>query len=115
MVDRDGEALPMVRGRLLSTGKQAAMYPGELPSDPARLLSPARKGADRFSHTHHHDSVHGVPLLEGCSAIFECRNLRQHEEGDHLLFIGEVERCTHHADRAPLLYHSGHMHTRGLI
>ena len=48
MVDRDGEALPMVRGRLLSTGKQAAMYPGELPSDPARLLSPARKGADRW-------------------------------------------------------------------
>ncbi len=48
MVERDGEALPMVRGRLLSTGKQAAMYPGELPSDPARLLSPARKGADRW-------------------------------------------------------------------
>ena len=39
----------------------------------------ARKGVDRFAHTPHQDSAHGVPLLEGCSAIFECRNLRQHE------------------------------------
>ncbi len=75
----------------------------------------ARKGADRFSHTAHHDSVHGVPLLEGCAAVFECRNLRQHEEGDHMLFIGEVQRCEHHTDRTPLLYHAGHMHAHGLL
>ncbi|WP_151717873.1 YcjX family GTP-binding protein [Gemmobacter serpentinus] len=48
VVSRDGEDLPMVRGRLAATGKQAAMYPGELPQDPARLLSPARKGAERW-------------------------------------------------------------------
>ncbi|WP_040672210.1 YcjX family GTP-binding protein [Rhodobacter ferrooxidans] len=47
-VGRNGDALDCVRGRLLSTGKQAAMYPGELPSDPARLLSPAREGAERW-------------------------------------------------------------------
>ena len=47
-MERDGATLGLVRGRLMSTGKQAAMYPGELPSDPARLLSPARKGADRW-------------------------------------------------------------------
>lgn len=45
MLDRDGANLPAVRGRLLSNGKQALMYPGELPSDPARILSPARDGA----------------------------------------------------------------------
>lgn len=74
----------------------------------------ARKGADRFSQTAHHDSEHGVPLLEGCAAVFECRNLRQHEEGDHLLFIGEVERCEHHAGLSPLLYHAGHLHSHGI-
>ena len=42
---RDGSQLDAVRGRLLATGKQAAMYAGELPRDPARLLSPAREGA----------------------------------------------------------------------
>ncbi|MGV8949514.1 MAG: YcjX family protein [Cypionkella sp.] len=45
---RDGETVEAVRGRLLSTGKQAAMYPGELPRDPARLLSPAREGAQKW-------------------------------------------------------------------
>lgn len=73
----------------------------------------ARKGADRFSHTPHHNSEHGVPLLEGCAAVFECRHRNLHEEGDHLLFVAEVQRCEHHVDRAPLLYHAGHMHTHG--
>lgn len=45
---RDGVSLDAVRGRLLSTGKQAVMYPGQLPSDPARLLSPAREGAAQW-------------------------------------------------------------------
>jgi predicted YcjX-like family ATPase len=47
-VDRGGESLAAVRGRLLSTGKQAVMYPGLLPRDPSRVLSPAREGADRW-------------------------------------------------------------------
>ncbi len=46
MLSRDGEVLEAVRGRLLQTGKQATMYPGQLPSDPARLLAPARQGAE---------------------------------------------------------------------
>ena len=44
-VQRDGVSLPSVRGRLSSTGKQAVMYPGELPIDAARILAPARSGA----------------------------------------------------------------------
>ncbi|MDZ4136229.1 MAG: YcjX family protein [Paracoccaceae bacterium] len=48
VVQRDGESLDCVRGRLLSTGRQAAMYPGDLPQDPAQLLSPAREGAARW-------------------------------------------------------------------
>jgi predicted YcjX-like family ATPase len=47
-VDRDGESLAAVRGRLLSSGKQAVMYPGLLPRDPSRVLSPAREGAERW-------------------------------------------------------------------
>ncbi|MYM54915.1 YcjX family protein [Thalassovita mangrovi] len=44
----DGRQVDCVRGRLLDTGKQAAFYPGALPEDPARLLSPARKGAEKW-------------------------------------------------------------------
>ena len=43
--EHGGEVLDMVRGRLLSTGKQAAMYAGELPEDPGALIGPARAGA----------------------------------------------------------------------
>lgn len=45
---RDGITRDAVRGRLLATGKQALMYPGQLPEDPARLLAPAREGAARW-------------------------------------------------------------------
>ncbi len=47
-VRHDGRTLDCVRGRLLETGKQAAFYPGDLPEDPARLLTPARDGADKW-------------------------------------------------------------------
>ncbi len=47
-VARNGEVLPAVRGTLLATGKPALMYPGALPADPARLLSPAREGAETW-------------------------------------------------------------------
>ena len=74
----------------------------------------ARKGADRFAQTEFYNSAQGVPLLPDCMAIFECRNLRQLREGDHEIFIGQVEHCEHHGHRTPLLYHAGQMHTRGL-
>ncbi|TCP60876.1 hypothetical protein EV663_10750 [Rhodovulum bhavnagarense] len=44
----EGEDLACVRGTLLETGRQAALYPGELPQDPAVLLDPARAGADAW-------------------------------------------------------------------
>ena len=46
-LDHDGAPLDCVRGTLLN-GKQAAFYPGELPDDPARLLGPARAGAESW-------------------------------------------------------------------
>ncbi|MFC2968808.1 YcjX family GTP-binding protein [Acidimangrovimonas pyrenivorans] len=47
-VEHGGATLDCVKGRLAETGKVAAMYPGELPQDPTRLLSPARQGAERW-------------------------------------------------------------------
>jgi len=47
-IDHQGDALDVVRGRLLDTGKQAAFYPGALPDDPAHLLAPARDGAKKW-------------------------------------------------------------------
>lgn len=47
-LDHDGRTLDVVRGYLAETGKQAAFHPGDLPEDPAHLLTPARQGADRW-------------------------------------------------------------------
>ena len=44
-IPHEGQALDVVRGTLLDTGKPAAFYPGDLPDDPSKLLSPAREGA----------------------------------------------------------------------
>jgi predicted YcjX-like family ATPase len=41
-------AVPAVRGRMADTGRQVALYAGELPTDPLRLLSPARQGAEAW-------------------------------------------------------------------
>lgn len=46
-IDHDGATLDCVRGRT-SDGKQAAFYPGELPEDPSHILTPARKGAEKW-------------------------------------------------------------------
>jgi hypothetical protein len=42
---RDGGTLDVVRGRLLDGSRSVAFHPGELPDDPAHILSPAREGA----------------------------------------------------------------------
>lgn len=48
VVVHDGADLGVVRGRLLETGKQAAFYPGALPTDPSHLLAPAQQGAEAW-------------------------------------------------------------------
>ena len=47
-IEQQGRSLDCVKGVLAATGKTAAMYPGDLPEDPARLLSPARQGAEAW-------------------------------------------------------------------
>lgn len=48
----DGGDLPVVRGHLLAAdgtrGKEAALYPGEMPADPSHVLTPARQGAEAW-------------------------------------------------------------------
>ena len=46
-VDHGGRMLDVVRGTT-TAGRNAAFYPGALPDDPARLLAPAREGAEAW-------------------------------------------------------------------
>lgn len=57
------------------------------------------------------EGISGSPLLEGAAATFECFNRSRYEEGDHVIFVGEVERCAHRPGAAPLLFHGGRFYT----
>lgn len=72
----------------------------------------ATRGIDRFADLPWSAGLGGAPVLAGALATFECRNRSRYPEGDHLIFVGEVQRCHSRADTPPLLYHRGQM--RGL-
>jgi 3-hydroxy-9,10-secoandrosta-1,3,5(10)-triene-9,17-dione monooxygenase reductase component len=66
----------------------------------------ARSGSDKFGGLDVVTSAHGVPLLTGCAARFECKTSFQYEGGDHLIFVGEVS-AFERAERPPLVFHAG--------
>ncbi len=71
----------------------------------------AAKGADRWAGVEFTAGACGAPLLAGAAATFECFNRSRYEEGDHVIFVGEVERCTWRAGASPLLFHGGRFYT----
>lgn len=71
----------------------------------------AARGVDRWAGVEHQPGISGAPLLAGAAATFECFNRSRYEEGDHVIFVGEVERCSHRAGASPLLYHGGRFYT----
>lgn len=73
----------------------------------ALALRFATKEIDRFAGVDFEEGVAGAPLLKGAAATFECFNRSRYVEGDHVIFVGEVERCAHRAGASPLLYHGG--------
>ena len=52
----------------------------------------AQRVPDKFDGVAIRPGLGGAPLLEGCAARFECRTAGRFEGGDHVVFIGEVER-----------------------
>jgi flavin reductase (DIM6/NTAB) family NADH-FMN oxidoreductase RutF len=71
----------------------------------------ARKDVARFEGVPYRDGEFGVPILDGVLAVFECFNRSQYEEGDHVIFVGEVERCQQRSDAQPLIFHGGKFFT----
>ncbi len=71
----------------------------------------AAKDVDRFADVAFIEGTAGAPLLAGAAASFECFNRSRYEEGDHVIFIGEVERCAYQPGASPLLFHGGKFYT----
>jgi flavin reductase (DIM6/NTAB) family NADH-FMN oxidoreductase RutF len=94
----------------LSTGSHYAI--NILAADQKELAERFASGrADRWEGVPYTEGASGAPLLDGAAAHFECFNRSRYEEGDHVIFVGEVERCGHRAGASPLLFHGGRFYT----
>jgi flavin reductase (DIM6/NTAB) family NADH-FMN oxidoreductase RutF len=71
----------------------------------------ASKDVDRFAGVPFRIGAGGAPVLEGSAAVFECFNRSQYEEGDHIIFVGEVEHCERREGASPLIFHGGRYFT----
>jgi flavin reductase (DIM6/NTAB) family NADH-FMN oxidoreductase RutF len=71
----------------------------------------SRRSANRFAGVAFHPGAGGAPVLEGSAAVFECRNRSRYEEGDHVIFVGEVEHCERRGGAQPLIFHGGRYFT----
>ena len=72
----------------------------------------ASRAADRFAGVAFRDGeASGAPILEGAAAVFECFNRSRYDEGDHVIFVGEVERCELQLNASPLIFHGGRYFT----
>ena len=71
----------------------------------------ASKQGDRWQDVAFTDGISGAPILTGAAASFECFNRSRYEEGDHVIFVGEVEHCSRQEGASPLLYHGGKFYT----
>ncbi len=67
----------------------------------------ASKAVDRFQGLAFREGAGGAPIIEGAVAVFECFNRSRYEEGDHVIFVGEVERCERREGAQPLIFHGG--------
>lgn len=71
----------------------------------------ARRGIDRFEGVAWRAGISGVPLIDGAVASFECKPRSHHDEGDHVIFVGEVTHCRRRVGAVPLVFHGGRFFT----
>jgi flavin reductase (DIM6/NTAB) family NADH-FMN oxidoreductase RutF len=78
-----------------------------LSADQAELAEHfATRVKNRFEGVEFELSHTGLPILKGVAAWFECHNRSRYPEGDHVIFVGEVERCAV-LPQAALVFHGG--------
>ena len=61
---------------------------------------------DKFEAVEYNLGIDGLPVLENALANLECRLVNAHDDGDHTIFVGQIERATV-GDGKPLIYFHG--------
>jgi 3-hydroxy-9,10-secoandrosta-1,3,5(10)-triene-9,17-dione monooxygenase reductase component len=93
-----------------STFREAEYFAVNVLAEDQRELAShfARPTEDKFAafDASFVEGIGGLPLLEGAAARFQCSNSFQKYGGDHIVFIGTVEKHQSWA-RMPLVFHRG--------
>ena len=63
-----------------------------LAAEQADLCWACSRDANALSEFSHFENDVGVPLIPGCLARFECRQVACHEAGDHVIIVGEIDQ-----------------------
>jgi flavin reductase (DIM6/NTAB) family NADH-FMN oxidoreductase RutF len=61
---------------------------------------------DKFDAVKYRAGIDDLPILEDALANLECRLVNSHPNGDHTIFVGQIERATVN-DGSPLVYFHG--------
>ena len=67
----------------------------------------SKRGEERFEVTPWEQWETGAPIITGSLASIECAPFSRHDAGDHVVFIGQVQRARFEPRRDPLLYFRG--------
>ena len=72
----------------------------------------ARSREDKWVDVEHSPGFGDAPVLADVLAHFECKPYAQHDGGDHIIFVCEVQRfATSNDDEDPLIFYRGRYHT----
>ena len=67
----------------------------------------ARPSPDKWHGVEAARGLHGAPLLEGVVARLECTAQERIDAGDHVIFVGRVDRHSAAQELAALVFHRG--------
>lgn len=92
---------------MLESFRNASHYSVNVLSADQQNLSDrfASRSNEHFTDLPQRSGLGGAPLIEGCCAWFECRNEAHYPGGDHLIFVGHVERFAQGEAGSPLIFH----------
>lgn len=66
----------------------------------------AKGGQSKFEGVKLKQGLGGLPLIDGCAASLECRLIAVYPGGDHVVYLGEVDRIER-SNRPPLGFYGG--------
>ncbi|WP_322044454.1 flavin reductase [Paraburkholderia sp. J67] len=66
----------------------------------------ATRTPDKFAGIDYDEGIAGLPVLRECSAWLECKVVSRFPGGDHVIFVGSVERIRQ-SERRPLVFGGG--------